>query len=200
MAIRFTCDHCGAKLKAPDGTTGRSTRCLKCGKAVTIPEPIFDAEIVDEPGGGSEFITAADTFEEEDVADPYGLKDEPLGAVPEARRPCPMCGEMIVASAVKCRFCGEVFDQKLKKAEAKIKGKKKKKQYAAEDADLTMSDWIICILCSGIGCIGGIVWMIQGKPKGSKALVVSICASVFWTIIRLILVAAREGQAPGLQP
>ena len=91
MAIRFTCDHCGAKLKAPDGTTGRSTRCLKCGAAVTIPEPIFDAEVVDEPVGGSEFITAADTFEEED-ADPYGFKDEPLGAIPEQRRPCPMCG------------------------------------------------------------------------------------------------------------
>ena len=42
------------------------------------------------------------------------------------RRPCPMCGEMIVATAAKCRFCGEVFDPTLKKAKSK-----KKKKYDA---------------------------------------------------------------------
>lgn len=197
MAIRFTCDHCGAKLKAPDGTTGRSTRCLKCGKAVTIPEPIFDAEVVDEPGGGSEFITAADTFEEED-ADPYGLKDEPLGALPEARRPCPMCGEMIVASAVKCRFCGEVFDQKLKKAEAKIKGKKGKKKYSQEDSDLSTSDWLVCILCSNIACIVALIWLIQGKPKATKAILVSIVSQILFVVLAFIFLAIinSSGMSP----
>lgn len=29
----------------------------------------------------------------------------------EVRRPCPMCGELIVASAVICRFCGETVDK-----------------------------------------------------------------------------------------
>ncbi|MBI5760669.1 MAG: DUF4190 domain-containing protein [Planctomycetales bacterium] len=29
----------------------------------------------------------------------------------EARKPCPMCGEMIVASAIICRFCGETVDK-----------------------------------------------------------------------------------------
>jgi len=31
------------------------------------------------------------------------------------RQPCPMCGEMILKDAIKCRFCGEVFDQTLAK-------------------------------------------------------------------------------------
>ncbi len=42
-------------------------------------------------------------------------------AVPAAgtseRRPCPMCGEMIVATAAKCRFCGEIFNPELKRLE-----------------------------------------------------------------------------------
>ena len=29
----------------------------------------------------------------------------------EARKPCPMCGEMILASAIICRFCGETVDK-----------------------------------------------------------------------------------------
>jgi hypothetical protein len=30
------------------------------------------------------------------------------------RKACPMCGEMIVASAAKCRFCGETLDLELR--------------------------------------------------------------------------------------
>jgi hypothetical protein len=30
------------------------------------------------------------------------------------RRPCPACGELIAPAAVKCRFCGEIFDASLK--------------------------------------------------------------------------------------
>ena len=35
-----------------------------------------------------------------------------------ARRPCPMCGEMIAVEARKCRFCGETV------SEAPVPGKK----------------------------------------------------------------------------
>jgi predicted RNA-binding Zn-ribbon protein involved in translation (DUF1610 family) len=42
--------------------------------------------------------------------------DEPPPAEEEVkRRPCPKCGEEIVATARKCRFCGEVFDPKLRR-------------------------------------------------------------------------------------
>src|SRR3954469_25107004 len=38
---------------------------------------------------------------------------EELDAIPvsaEERKPCPMCGEMIAASAKKCRYCGHYLD------------------------------------------------------------------------------------------
>ena len=34
-----------------------------------------------------------------------------------------------------------------------------------------MFEIIVAILCSGIGCVDGIVWMIQGKPKGKRCSV-----------------------------
>ena len=35
-----------------------------------------------------------------------------------------MCGEMIMATAAKCRYCGEVFDPKLKRGKSKKKKRK----------------------------------------------------------------------------
>ena len=43
------------------------------------------------------------------------------------RRPCPMCGEMVKASAAKCRYCGEIFDEDLRRLE---KRKKKRRESA----------------------------------------------------------------------
>ncbi len=54
---------------------------------------------------------------------------------------------------------------------------------AQSDADLTVLDWILAILCSGIGCIVGIVYLVQGKPKGTKMLVISIVMIVVLNII-----------------
>jgi hypothetical protein len=96
-----------------------------------------------------------------------------------------MCGEMIPVNAVTCRFCHEIFDPQLKKQAAKSK----KMMTAGGDADddLSTGEWVIAILCSGIGCICGIIWMIQGKPKGKKMFAVSFVAGVVWSIIRGVI-------------
>jgi hypothetical protein len=49
------------------------------------------------------------------LADPDRVTTSP----PEPERPCPMCGEMSRASAVKCRFCREVLDETLKRGKTK---------------------------------------------------------------------------------
>jgi hypothetical protein len=46
---------------------------------------------------------------------------------------------------------------------------------------------ILAVLCSGIGCIVGIVWMIQGKPKGLKMVGLSIAMNIFWAIVNVAL-------------
>jgi hypothetical protein len=102
-----------------------------------------------------------------------------------SREPCPACGEMIVKGAAKCRFCGEILDPSLKKLEKKKN--KARSGRLSDDDELTTSDWIICLLCPGIGCIGGVIYMIQGKPKGSKIFGLSFLMVVFWNIIRYAL-------------
>jgi hypothetical protein len=146
---------------------------------MTVPEAIYEAEAIPEPGSGPE-----DVYGLEDVP---AQKTAPAAADDAGRRPCPMCGEMILANAAKCRYCGEVFDPALRKAEAKTK-----RSYGPEDEDLSSGEWVLAVLCSGIGCIMGIVWMIQGKPKGKKMFGVSLLFNILWGILRAVLESTRK--------
>ena len=78
-----------------------------------------------------------------------------------------------------------------------IRDRKKKARKAksggGDDDDMTTGDWVVACLCSGIGCIAGIIWMIQGKPKGSKMLGVSFLMTIFWNVVKFGLTAAVEG-------
>jgi predicted RNA-binding Zn-ribbon protein involved in translation (DUF1610 family) len=193
MAISFRCPHCGKKLKAPDNAVGKSSTCPGCGNQVTCPEPVYDAEVVEmtmEPEEAPGFSPFADL--DEDKA--YGMVEPPRAAEPstEGRRPCPMCGEMILTTAAKCRFCGEVFDPTLKKA--KSKKSKKSKSYGPGDEDLSGGEIAVALLCSGIGCIAGLVWMIQGKPKGLKMFGISFVMAIVWNIIRFVALPALRQQ------
>src|SRR5690606_24727735 len=143
----------------------KRARCPQCGNPIEIlaPEEIYEAEAA--PLGG--------------YSD-YELEDR--SAVNDDRRPCPICGEMIVHDAVKCRFCGEIFNPELKKQEQK---RLNREALAEDGADMSTGDWVVAILCSGIGCIAGIVWMIQGKPKGKKMLLVSLAVQAFWVFVQV---------------
>jgi predicted RNA-binding Zn-ribbon protein involved in translation (DUF1610 family) len=149
MKITFACTGCGRTLKARPDSVGRTRKCPVCGTRVTciaphiLPRPV-EAEVLDAEVVEAEVIAAprravpaaraaAPAAEPPPAFDPYADDDNPYQladpdpattAPPESRRPCPACGEMILSEAVKCRFCGEVFDPKLKKGKAK-KAKKK---------------------------------------------------------------------------
>ncbi len=174
MPIQVTCPSCKAMFKASDSAAGKKAKCPKCGGAIEIPaavpaEEVFDAE-PDTPR----------QFDEDDFA------VEPPHALPAEtgdRRPCPMCGEMIARDAVKCRYCGEVFDPVLRAQE------QKKTKSASGDDDLTPLEYFVAILCSNIGCIVSIVYAIQGKSKWKKMLLISICAQFIWAAIGAILQA-----------
>jgi predicted RNA-binding Zn-ribbon protein involved in translation (DUF1610 family) len=165
MSIEFNCTECGRTLKVKEELAGMKVRCPECGAVLVALEPVLDAE---------EVVLSAQSAE-----DVYAMATpEPAAQPAEKRRPCPMCGEMILTDAVKCRFCGEIFDETLKRAQEKQHGN-------PSDADLGVGEWVAAILCSSIACIVGIVWMIQGKPKGTKMVVVSLIFVVFWAIVNL---------------
>ena len=175
MAIHVTCDACGKTLKTKDALAGRRAKCPACGEVIQIPdaeaaefEDVYDAE--ETPFGDlGEPDDWGETTDEESLS---------------GRKPCPMCGEMIKENAAKCRYCGEIFDPELKK--------RAKKDKTDVDADMTTGDWVIAILCSGIGCIAGIIWMIQGKPKGKKMFFVSLGVQLFWGAVRVAIEVAQQ--------
>ena len=127
MSISFECPQCGKKLKAPGSAAGKSSSCPGCGIKVTCPEPVYDAEVVE-----MELARAKpkgfDPFADVDDDKPYGVMGPPPeGSSSDENRPCPMCGEMIVATAAKCRYCDEVFDETIKRSGKAKSGKGKKK-------------------------------------------------------------------------
>jgi hypothetical protein len=54
---------------------------------------------------------------------------------------------------------------------------------ASSDSDLSALDWILAIMCCGVGCIVGLVYMIQGNPKGGKMLLTSLVAGAIVNVI-----------------
>jgi hypothetical protein len=93
---------------------------------------------------------------------------------------------MIPVAAAKCRFCEAIFDPRLK---ARAKGKQ---SGSGDDENLSTGEWLICIFCAGIGCIVGVVYAVQGKPKGMKMVGISIAAAVVWNVLSFaIQVASR---------
>ncbi len=176
MPIQVTCPSCSSRFNAPDAAAGKRTKCPKCGGVIEIPAPAVEEEVYEA---------------EEAFQSPFSDEDfevEPPAELPKAddRKPCPMCGEMIQKDAVKCRFCGETFDPILRAQEKKIAAKDD------PDSNLTPLDWVLGIICSNIACILAIVWMVQGKPKGKKLLLVAIGANVVWFIIGMILGALEQ--------
>ena len=147
-----------------------------------VPQAVYDAEEIGaEEIGPAALGTGEPSPLEAAPGDAASPPPDPSAGDAQQRRPCPMCGEMIVATAAKCRFCGAIFDPALKKEE-------ERKRTKDADADLTTGDWIFCILCGWIGCIVGIVYMIRGKPKGAKMIGVSLVATVVWSMLRAVLV------------
>jgi predicted RNA-binding Zn-ribbon protein involved in translation (DUF1610 family) len=176
MPIRFVCTTCGKNLRVADEAAGQWVNCPSCQAPLEVPRAA---------GAAFDIVNAesADLAGEPPLAAPAQQAD--LAA---DRRPCPMCGEMIAATAAKCRFCGEVFDSSLRTLE-----KRKRRLEDDVDANLTPLDWVLAILCSGIGCIVGLVYVGQGKSKGWKMVGISMLLAVFWNIVLALIGAAGDG-------
>ena len=171
MPIRVDCASCGKKLQVPDSTAGKRVKCPGCQAVLVVPS----AGVMEtEPAGIAESRPSRAEVDDAPEAGDSGKK------------PCPMCGEMIAAAANKCRFCGEIFDPELRPLE-------KKKTTSPADAEMTGAEWFFTVVpIFAIGCILGIVYMIQGKKKGGKMLGLSILFIILWNIVVAVISAALK--------
>jgi len=108
MPVSVICSTCSSKLKAPDSAVGRKTKCPKCGSAIVVsagttvqnlPAPVPEAVPVHNP------VTVQPRVSVTEVKAAAEYKE------------CPFCSEQILASAKKCRHCGETLDAALRSVE-----------------------------------------------------------------------------------
>ena len=204
MTISVKCRSCGKKLKAPDSAAGKRAKCPGCGKAVKIPEPVYDAEEVDDGLEDYEDYGAGEDYGAADEED-YGFDgvDEYDSPAVEQRRPCPMCGEMIVSSAAKCRYCGEIFDATLKR-----KSKRKKKRRGSQSMPLAnRGTRLVAQFLDGLATLGaiipGMIIMFGGQELAREepmvmviGIILAVCGFLAFMIYQWALLA-NEGQTVG---
>jgi hypothetical protein len=111
------------------------------------------------------------------------------------KKACPSCGSLISAFAMRCEFCGASF---VGGAVAAQKGGKgggggvAYSQVGTDDDNLSAIDWVLCILCSGIACILGIIYAIQGKRKGWKMVAISFAVQLIFGVIKMVLMKSAS--------
>ncbi len=167
MSISVKCSDCGKALKAPDALAGKKAKCPDCGATVPIPKAVIDAEeIYDEPA----------EFDDDESDSPAAEGD--------SRKPCPMCGEMIAGTAAKCRYCGEVFDSRVKSG---TRRRGSTEDYAGFWLRFVASivDGFVCgvVLFVVLMIVGGIMVAIKGPNGGNDPGPVEIVGGfVIWGV------------------
>jgi membrane protein YdbS with pleckstrin-like domain len=90
--FKFNCPHCEQSLEAPEEMLGQTIECPSCNGTIELPKP----DPQPEPDPPVELRTP--------------VQSTPSPPPPKQTKDCPFCGEEILASARKCKHCGEFLD------------------------------------------------------------------------------------------
>jgi hypothetical protein len=135
---------------------------------VLEPEPVADP-VYDAPQEDPFAQNDAPTDEYAMAAEAPAIPAAAPGAGGEARRPCPMCGEMIAASAMKCRFCGTVFDKRLKAVAGGSTGDPGWRTVRKGLRTIYVSIGVIFIAAIALGVLSGVAGASMGGGAGPGA-------------------------------
>jgi predicted RNA-binding Zn-ribbon protein involved in translation (DUF1610 family) len=173
------------RMKANKVIAGKTCSC--CSQVIELGDEIYNCPSCGESmhftcytqrgscgnGNCSRYATA--------VINETQCEEKPKKAIPTgaATKECPHCGETILKSAKKCKFCMEILDPSLKR--------NKEKSTSDVDDNLSTLEIVFAVLCGGIACIVGLVWVCMGKKKGWKLMAISIVAQICWGLFSALV-------------
>jgi hypothetical protein len=62
-----------------------------------------------------------------------------------------------------------------------------RQQQRPPDEELSSGDWLLCVLCPGIGCIAGFIRLAQGRASAGKMIAFSLLFGFLWNIFFFLL-------------
>ena len=151
MPIDFSCQACGQAYTVKDEFAGRTTKCRKCARPVTVPVPAAP-EL--KPLG------ALGSFLDEEIGPSQPKRSPAPSPASGPAMPCPSCSAPLPQSAALCVKCGyDVATGKTRVTQRPDEAgkKKKKKREAGETSSMLLLGRGIAL--SGLGALlGAVVW------------------------------------------
>lgn len=170
MSFVVSC-QCGKQFRVKDDQAGKKAKCPGCGSSLLLQPPPPPPPAAEESDPFANFdLEAAAAMERNAVVDE---NQGPLLTAPPPIPP-PSAGGRAAPLAY---------------ARPPVK-----RVALPGDSDMGVGEWLLCIFCGGIACIVGIVYLVQGKPKGGKMIGFGILFNLLWGIVQFGLEQFLRGR------